>query len=315
MQIIGFDVSKEELLGVRINRRSEIKEKYLVINRPRSVQKFLDKLSACRPKAVIGSEATSEYHNILAKLCVEKEIPFYLLNPIVTKRFTKATIRKKKTDLTDAHVIAQCVLMGEGELVCSSYFSPLKPMLRTCSRLSEMESVFSLMRRGFQEHFQHEVSVQKELAMLEKETAASIKRIKEYSRKYTDSRAEKLLLSIPGIGKTLAPLFLSEIGDIERFKNAKSLIAFSGLDPKIRQSGSSLKRSTKLTKRGSPYLRKAAFLAASIAQRHDPEFKEYFEKKKNEGKRYTEATVANARHILSRIYAVWKRGTPYIPKT
>ena len=72
------------------------------------------------------------------------------------------------------------------------------------------------------------------------------------------------------------------------------------VDPKVRQSGATLKRNTKLTKRGSPYLRRAAYLAASIAQRCDPVLKAYYLKKRSEGKRYKEATVANARHILYR---------------
>lgn len=120
-------------------------------------------------------------------------------------------------------------------------------------------------------------------------------------------------MSIPGIGKIIAATFIAEIENIQRFDNQKALVAYAGLDPKVRQSGYTLKRNTRLTKRGSPYLRRTAYLAASVAQRYDVELKEYYEKKRGEGKRYKEATVANARHILNRVYAVWQRGDPYIP--
>lgn len=128
----------------------------------------------------------------------------------------------------------------------------------------------------------------------------------------TEKNLIELVSSIPGIGETLAAIVISEIGDVERFRNIKALTAFAGLDPRVRQSGVTLSRNSRLTKRGSPYLRRALFIAASIAQRHDDVFKIYYAKKRAEGKRYTEATIANARHILQRVYAVWKRGTPYV---
>jgi transposase len=88
-------------------------------------------------------------------------------------------------------------------------------------------------------------------------------------------------------------------------------VAYAGLDPKVRQSGITLKRNTHLTKRGSPYLRRAVYFSAVIASRFDPELKRYYLKKRSEGRRYREAMVATARKLLYRIYAVWKRGTSY----
>ena len=99
-----------------------------------------------------------------------------------------------------------------------------------------------------------------------------------------------------------------------RFKSGKQLVAYAGLDPKVKQSGASLARNTAITKRGSPYLRRALFIAASVAQRYDPDLKAYYEKKRAEGKHYSPATIANARHIAHRVLAVLKRGTPYVKR-
>ena len=76
-----------------------------------------------------------------------------------------------------------------------------------------------------------------------------------------------LLTSIPGIGDTLAPLLLGEIGDIERFINAKQLVAFSGIDPTVRQSGNYVGTKNKVTKRGSPFIRHALYIAATTSVR------------------------------------------------
>ena len=312
--ILGLDVSKADIVGVLINKRGAIKEDCLIKNEREEIEEFLNRVLRKHPKIIAGSEATGEYHNVLAKCCLNRGLPFYLLNPIVTKQFTRATVRKKKTDLTDAQVIARCILQGQGQLISFSAFCPLKPVLRTLSKLSRISRSLKQMEARFKDNYPEERLIQKELQRLSKHISFSMKHIQSYARGQIDKGIESLLRSIPGIGENLAPVFMAEIGEIERFTTPQSLIAFAGLDPKVRQSGYTLKRNTRLTKRGSPYLRRAAYIAASISQRHDPQLKEYYQKKRKEGKRYKEATVANARHILNRVYAVWKRGTPYVPR-
>ena len=312
--IIGFDVSKYEIVGVLIDKRASVRETYIIKNEKEIIEEFLAKVLLKHPKVTVGSEATGEYHNVLAQRCIKKDIPFYLLNPIVTKQFTKATVRKKKTDLTDAHVIAKCILQGEGYRVSLASFSSQKPVLRTASSLSQITVAVSHMERRFKEHIPQEDFVREELHTLYEDIQERVKHIRLYAQEQTDDNLQALLCSIPGIGVSLAPILIAEIGDISRFKDAKALIAYAGLDPKVRQSGYTLNRNTRLTKRGSPYLRRAAYIASSIAQRHDAELKEYYDKKRGEGKRYKEATIANARHILYRVYAVWRRGTPYVPR-
>jgi len=75
-----------------------------------------------------------------------------------------------------------------------------------------------------------------------------------------------------------------------------------------------LYRDTKLTKRGSPYLRRTIFFAAHVASMHDKELRAYYEKKLSEGKKFKEATVATARKVLYRVFAVWERQMPYVIK-
>ena len=90
------------------------------------------------------------------------------------------------------------------------------------------------------------------------------------------------LTSIPGIGSVLAAVILSEIGDIHRFKDAASLVAYAGIDPTVKQSGQFNPNKNRMSKRGSPYLRRALFMAASCAILYDPVLKEFYNKKRNE---------------------------------
>lgn len=78
-----------------------------------------------------------------------------------------------------------------------------------------------------------------------------------------------LLKSIPGIGDALAPIVLGEIGDIDQFMNAKQLVAFSGIDPSVKQSGNLVGIKNKVTKRGPPFLRHALYIAATTSIRKE----------------------------------------------
>jgi transposase len=121
------------------------------------------------------------------------------------------------------------------------------------------------------------------------------------------------LQTIPGIGPFVASCLIGEIQDMVRFKKAKQLIAYVGLDPRVRQSGHSLNSTGHLTKRGSPHARRAIFIAANVARRFDPSCKAYYDKKRAEGKSYTVATCAVARKLLLIVRAVWLSGGAYDP--
>ena len=101
-----------------------------------------------------------------------------------------------------------------------------------------------------------------------------------------------------------------------RFRTSKQLIAFAGLDPRIKQSGHTHNVAGRLTKRGSKYLRHSLFLAASVARQHDPMFRALYEKKRAEGKTYTVTVCIVARKMLTVIRAIWLNGVNYeLPKT
>ncbi len=78
------------------------------------------------------------------------------------------------------------------------------------------------------------------------------------------------ITTIPGIGKVNGATILGEIGDINRFSNASKLVAYAGLDASVSQSGEYESTTNKMSKRGSPYLRKALFQSALRAEFCDP---------------------------------------------
>jgi transposase len=119
------------------------------------------------------------------------------------------------------------------------------------------------------------------------------------------------IMSIPGIGDTLGPMILGEIGDADRFSTAKKLIAFAGLDPVVSQSGRFKNMSGPISKRGSPLLRKALFLAANVARQNDDNLKRFYDKKISEGKHHFSALNAVAAKVLRIVYWVLKNNKEY----
>ncbi len=121
------------------------------------------------------------------------------------------------------------------------------------------------------------------------------------------------IISIPGISDILGAAILGEIGDINRFGNVKQLVAFAGLDPAIRKSGRQENKTGPISKRGSPLLRHALFLAANVARQNDETLKRYFNKKMNEGKHYHSALNATAAKVLRIVFWVLKNDKEYKP--
>ena len=144
---------------------------------------------------------------------------------------------------------------------------------------------------------------------LDKQIEALDCQILEYYEKF-----DCYLHTIPGIGMIAAAAILAEIGDINRFKSSSALVAFAGIDPTVRQSGEFSSTHNHMSKRGSPYLRHAIFLAATTCSFHNSPLNAYYKKKRDQGKHHLTATGAVARKLTTIIYAVLRDSKPYEPK-
>jgi len=125
------------------------------------------------------------------------------------------------------------------------------------------------------------------------------------------SQQPQHLTTIKGIGPVLAATLLAEIGDVHRFPSLGSLVAYSGIDPSVFESGEFTGRRQHMSKRGSPYLRRALWLAAHSTRQWNPDLDAYFQGKLAEGKPYKVAMGALCRKLLARVYVVLRENRPY----
>lgn len=123
----------------------------------------------------------------------------------------------------------------------------------------------------------------------------------------------QVITTIPGIGEVLGAIIVGEIGDISRFDSAPKLVAFAGLDVSVKQSGEFVGTQNKISKRGSPYLRRAIWTAANRAAFCNPVLSEYYQSLRSRGKHHLTAVGAVARKMCNIIFAVLRDNKPYVP--
>ena len=126
-------------------------------------------------------------------------------------------------------------------------------------------------------------------------------------------KTNQVITTIIGIGDVLGAVIIGEIGDISRFESASQLVAYAGLDASVKQSGDFVGTQTKISKRSSPYLRRAIWLAATVAAFKDPALSLYYQSLKERGKHHLTAIGAVARKMCNIIFAVLTNNKPYIP--
>lgn len=124
-------------------------------------------------------------------------------------------------------------------------------------------------------------------------------------------RLDSKLLSVPGISLIACAIILGETNNIDNFSTSKKLLAFAGLDPKIRQSGNFNASSCRMSKKGSPYLRYALIFTAWNCVRHSRKFNEYYLLKRSQGKSHYNALGHVAHKLVRVIFTLIKKDILY----
>ncbi|SFM49980.1 Transposase [Paenibacillus sp. 1_12] len=215
--------------------------------------------------------------------------------------------------------ISECTLVDEIASLCKSRSD--KWAKERAQKLRDAASRNPFQNNLFQSHiFNLEILItlilqyQEHLSKLDAEIDALAQEIEEY----------KILQSIPGIGEKIAATIISEIGEIDRFNHPKKLVAFAGVDPSVYASGKFTASVNRITKRGSSSLRHALYMAVRCGIRdarkkktademipRNKRLREFYDKKRNEGKPFRVAVIACVNKLLHWIYALLKNKTDF----
>jgi len=150
-------------------------------------------------------------------------------------------------------------------------------------------------------------SVMRQIEFLDAEIAAVERLI---AREVLGSPDARRLMTVPGVNVICAATFLAAIGDIRRFRSARALVAYLGLDPRVRQSGTEPARGGRISKRGSGSVRWALVEAATSVVRQPGPLRAFYQRlraRRGHGK----AVVASARKLASLFWCLLSRSEDY----
>lgn len=263
-------------------------------------------------------EATGVYHESLAYFLEGKGYEVSVVLPNKISNFFRTLDVKTVTDRTASEAIARFGL----ERKLDSWKRP-KEIFRSLKQLTRERDQIVAERTMAK----NQLHAEETEAYPNKKSVARIKtRIKLLNKQVTEIKGEittlvkqeeevsksvELICSIPGIGLLTAATVMAETNGFELIRNKRQLTSYAGLDIKEKQSGTSVKGKAKISKRGNRHLRKAMYLPALTAIRHEERFKAIFVRLVSKHGIKMKAAVAVQRKLLEMIYTLYKTNTAY----
>jgi transposase len=316
---LGIDVSKNTLDAALIqsDEQSSKPRHKVFANTPQGHQQMLIWVSELSEVTVhVCLEATGTWADAIALALHQAGHQVSLVNPALIRAFAQSKLLRTKTDKADAQTIARFCQMHRPPLWAppAPEIRALKALVRRLETLIEMHTMEENRIGSGLTCPEVQADLEEHLAELQARIEKTRRQIKEHIDNHPDLKEQvQLLESIPGIGATTSALLLAELGDLSQFTSARQVAAFAGLVPRIRESGSSVRGRSRLSKVGSSRLRKSLYFPALTALRHNPVIKAFGLRLSAQGKSKMLIVGAAMRKLLHLAYGVLKSQRPFDP--
>ena len=132
----------------------------------------------------------------------------------------------------------------------------------------------------------------------------------DLERRFLAHPASEILASLPGMGPILGAEFLAAVGDVRAIENADRLAAYAGLVPAARDSGKRVGNHRRM-RGGNKVLKRVLYQSAFASMRGSPESRAFYDRKRAEGKRHTQAVIALARRRVNVLWAMLRDGRTF----
>jgi transposase len=299
----GIDVSKAKLDLAEAGRGDAMRT---IANSASAIDSWLATLPAA---AAVAVESTGRYHQLLVQRACALGVTVYVLNAKDVYFYAKAIGTRAKTDRLDAHVIAR--YLAERHQQLHPFVLP-RESVQQIDQLLRQRALLVDKRTAVRLALQ-DCPIEQPLEQLEEGFSKALDLLDEQLERLIASDAavhedRKLLHTVIGLGKQSSALLASLLNRVQ-FTSADALVAYCGLDPRANDSGAKRGRRT-LSKRGSPHLRRAMYLAAFGAARSKA-LNPVYQALRQRGFATTEAFVILARKLLRVAYAVWTSRRPF----
>ena len=315
---IGLDVSKK-LIAVYI----PIKKVNLEIeNNSKAFKALYSKLKKLYKKEIDSLvfifEPTGSYSFALTKFCKDKNIKCFLINPKQFSNHAKALGQRNKTDEVDSIVLSKSLHLARDNEIKVPYINEESESIK---ELMGYYKFTSKQKTKISNHLEA-LSAKDGSSFVIKELKKSMKNLKNTQEDILNQvmniieKNEDLLLkynnmkTLSGIGKVGAIVLLHLFIKYPK-TNQRQIVALSGLDPIVKESGTSVHKKPKISKAGSKLYRGTLFMGVMTAIRFDENFKRFFERLKENGKHTTVAQIAVMRKMIIIAHSLYKNDKQY----
>lgn len=325
-QSVGIDISKEtftacvcqrDLSGAeQLSKAVDFQNNKTGFNQ---LVKWSRKFTDPSIDVIFVMEATGVYYENLAHHLFKLKLSVSVVLPTKVKYYTQSLNIKTKTDIVDARVIAR---MG-AERKLSLWepppviFKQLRDLTREYSELMKERTVFKNRLQSNESSYEPHPVVLKSKKELIKKLDEHIKKLKEEIERLIESeewlaRKVNKLLTIKGVGLTTIAVILGETKGFEFVKNIRQLCSYAGFDVVQKESGTSVRGKTRISKKGNSRIRAALYLPAMVSSVHNPVLKTSYQRiiKDKPGKMI--GITALQRKLLVLIYTLWKNDTEFM---
>lgn len=315
---VGIDVCKEKL-DVALLAPDHSASLYSYPNTAEGITKLLADLGTQKTAAAVPCviESTGNVHFRVALMVSREGYAVKCINPLITKKYQRASIRNAKSDRVDAKRLAEIGLLEPHLQPYKAtkehlFIAKLIASLAKCEKLKQQMVGHRAQLEECTETLEMSLDLtQYDLAISALET--QIGTLQAMLIVYAPEEAITLAKHTKGVSTEQTSILLASLQD-KHFTNRDQLVAFVGLDVMSRKSGSWVGKQ-KLSKRGNAFLRKTLYRIAWGLKMHNELYREYYEKLRARGLHYTTCLMAVARKFLRYLYAYYYKRSVSFPHT
>ena len=301
----GIDISKATFDCSITTENGKVETKKMSNN-----LKGFEKLKTFLPEDVhVVMEASGPYYLKLATFLHQNNIKMSVVNPLVIRRFCQMRMVRTKTDKKDASMIREYGVTEKPTL--------WQPDEKNITKLKQLNAAIELLDKSITAS-NNQLEAFKEMPDTDVTLLKALKKVMDTNIKAKEKLEKEMesvaithyaksyiaLQTIPGIGPKSAAILVAVTGNFKKFTNHKQLVAYVGLNPRVFESGTSVKGRGHISKMGTSRLRKLLYLCSWSAKRHNVFCKEMYERLKAKNKPEKVIKVAIANKLIRQAFAV-----------
>ena len=315
--VIGVDVSKDEISVAVLVEGKEVE--FSCKNKGTDFEKRIIKIlkGINKSEILIVMENTGNYHLKLAFYLHNCGYSVCVVNPFIIKKYAEMKMKRAKTDKADAKIIANFgrtaddlkMFVPKSDVqykieiklkAIEDFQKIINSLLNQMNALKQIPVCNSELIKPYQKTVDE---LSKQIKQLEKEIDSLV------SEHY--QKEKKILESVPGVGKRASAMMVSMLSGFESFETGKQVASFLGICPSPYQSGTSIKKKGRISKKGNAYIRKLLFMCALPASRFNEGCRLLYQRLRQKGKDSRLALIAVANKLIKICFACLKNRTFY----